>query len=335
MQAGIELAIARVVEGPDARAENRRALVECVDGMELPLADELRTKLRQPDSDPAELRDALWEALCEGRRRLGSDRLRAPLFMLLNGLLHELVSRRTGVVEDTRFKPLALPYPFHELGIAADPEAIEGLLAAEAARLGKSPDSDLAAALREAADRIRADLLARWDLAQRRRIAGISTSLAEAPKGPRATCFVSYATSDKPFCDRLYELMVSEGYRVWYAPSDGAIGEHLARQIEQSIRDCDAMILVLSRHSFDRPWVRFEIDAALQERRRLVPIRLVPEDRSYFWSFLKDESDPAQEVRRQGLIDFSRWEDEDALREAFARLSAAIDAVGDESELLA
>lgn len=86
---------------------------------------------------------------------------------------------------------------------------------------------------------------------------------------PLQRCFISYATEDKSFVERLQEALNEHGVDYWYAPEHGRPGEELHRQIDLEISLRDRMLLVCSEVSLKKDWVAYEIDRAItQEEKR-------------------------------------------------------------------
>jgi hypothetical protein len=86
---------------------------------------------------------------------------------------------------------------------------------------------------------------------------------------PLQRCFISYATEDKAFVDRLQKALNEGGVDYWYAPEHGRWGEELQRQIDLEISLRDRMLLVCSEVSLKNDWVAYEIERAIaQEEKR-------------------------------------------------------------------
>ena len=93
------------------------------------------------------------------------------------------------------------------------------------------------------------------------------------------SCFISYASQDQPFVERLHKSLQHKGVRCWYAPKDLPIGDHIRLGIDESIRRHDRVLIVLSAHSVESPWVEKEVATATEEERKqkrtiLFPIRV-------------------------------------------------------------
>jgi len=133
------------------------------------------------------------------------------------------------------------------------------------------------------------------------------------------TCFISSASQDQDFAERLYADLQSNGVRCWFAPEDLKAGENFWHSIDESIRLYDKLLVVLSEHSVSSKWVEREVMAALEKEQQqnklvLFPITL---DKS-----VKQTNMPwAVDIRRTRHIgDFSRWKDQNAYQQAFKRL---------------
>jgi hypothetical protein len=74
-----------------------------------------------------------------------------------------------------------------------------------------------------------------------------------------ASCFLSHSTKDREFVEYLYNRLVEVGVRVWYAPHDIGLGEHLDKQLDDAIKVNDRVLLVLSAKSIRSKWVQREI----------------------------------------------------------------------------
>ncbi len=132
------------------------------------------------------------------------------------------------------------------------------------------------------------------------------------------TCFISYSSKDHEFAERLHADLQDKGVRCWFAPEDLKIGDELRPTFDQAIRVRDKLLIVLSDTSIERPWVKREVEQALDEEARrgelvLFPIRL--DD-----AVLEATVGWATDVKRRYIGDFSAWKDHDAYRRAFERL---------------
>jgi hypothetical protein len=149
------------------------------------------------------------------------------------------------------------------------------------------------------------------------------------------SCFISYSSADEAFCQRLHGRLQDAGLRVWFAPHDIQGGRKLYEQIDQAIRVYDKLLLVLSPHSMQSPWVEFEIRRArkrevTEQRRLLFPVRLVDYEAIKRWECFDADTakDLATEIREYYIPDFSQWKSHDAFEEAMAQLLRDLKAEG-------
>jgi uncharacterized protein YjbI with pentapeptide repeats len=141
------------------------------------------------------------------------------------------------------------------------------------------------------------------------------------------SCFISYSTKDQNFADRLHADLQARGIRCWFAPQNIQGGRKIDKQINEAIRVCDKLLLILSDASMNSNWVKIEIANARareeQEKRQLLfPITLVNFDRIKEWKLFDADTgiDSAREMREYFIPDFSNWKDHDSYRKAFDRL---------------
>ena len=143
-------------------------------------------------------------------------------------------------------------------------------------------------------------------------------SLAQKPN-KYYRCYISYSSKDQKFVERLYTDLQAKGVRCWYAPEDMKIGDKIRQRIDESIRQYDKLLLVLSEQSVKSAWVEYEVEAALAKERResrtvLFPICL---DTPVMESHI-DWTDHIRETRLIG--DFTRWKGHDAYQRGLKKL---------------
>lgn len=133
------------------------------------------------------------------------------------------------------------------------------------------------------------------------------------------SCFISYASKDQVFADRLYADLRAAGVICWYAPEDMAIGDRIRKTIYAAIGRLDKLLIILSRNSIASEWVEGEIERAFERERRqnetiLFPIRLDDD-------VMETDEAWAGDVRRTRHIgDFTRWNEAEAYARALLRL---------------
>jgi TIR domain len=76
--------------------------------------------------------------------------------------------------------------------------------------------------------------------------------------------FLSHTAADKPFVRRLREDLLGHGVpRVWIDEAEIEIGDSLMTKIEQGMKETRYIGVVLSPRSIDAPWVKKELEVAI------------------------------------------------------------------------
>ncbi|TVL97721.1 MAG: hypothetical protein CV087_22090 [Candidatus Brocadia sp. WS118] len=133
------------------------------------------------------------------------------------------------------------------------------------------------------------------------------------------SCFISYASKDEEFVEKLYNDLQKDGIRCWYGPKDIKIGDNLRLAIDEAIIVHDKLLLILSQNSIISHWVEQEVEKAFERERKenslvLFPLRI---DNTVFinekgWaSYLKN-------TRHIG--DFTNWKDKNLYQKSYNRL---------------
>ncbi len=87
--------------------------------------------------------------------------------------------------------------------------------------------------------------------------------------------FVSHASSDRRVVERkIISLLRRNGINVWYAPTDIKNAEEWERQILRGLETCGDVLVVMSPNAAASEWVRREVNWAIAERRRIIPVML-------------------------------------------------------------
>jgi uncharacterized protein YjbI with pentapeptide repeats len=133
------------------------------------------------------------------------------------------------------------------------------------------------------------------------------------------SCFISYASKDHAFAERLYADLQNRGVRCWFAPEDMKIGDRLRPRIDETIRLYDKLLLVLSKTSVASQWVEQEVETALARERQQGTTILFP--------VCIDDTVMTLETGWPALIrntrhigDFRRWKTHGVYQQAFDRL---------------
>ena len=133
------------------------------------------------------------------------------------------------------------------------------------------------------------------------------------------SCFISYASKDHAFAERLYADLQNKGVRCWFAPEDMKIGDRIRPRIDETIRVYDKLLLVLSKTSVASQWVEQEVETALARERQqgttiLFPVRI---DNTVM---TLETGWPALIRNTRNIGDFRRWKMHDVYQKAFDRL---------------
>jgi hypothetical protein len=133
------------------------------------------------------------------------------------------------------------------------------------------------------------------------------------------SCFISYASKDHAFAERLYADLQNKGVRCWFAPEDMKIGDRIRPRIDETIRVYDKLLLVLSKTSVASQWVEQEVETALARERQqgstiLFPVRI---DNAVM---TLETGWPALIRNARHIGDFRRWKRHDVYQQAFDRL---------------
>jgi len=111
--------------------------------------------------------------------------------------------------------------------------------------------------------------------------------------------FLSHATDDKErFVIRFAEKLCAKGIDVWFDKWEIFPGDSLVEKIfEEGLKETHALIVVLSRQSVNKPWVREELNAGIvkriESRTRIIPVVIedcdIPEAlKSTVWVRIRD-----------------------------------------------
>ncbi|MBI5383830.1 MAG: toll/interleukin-1 receptor domain-containing protein [Verrucomicrobia bacterium] len=111
--------------------------------------------------------------------------------------------------------------------------------------------------------------------------------------------FLSHASPDLEFTERLAAVMRRHGVPVWFSRTHILGGQQWHDEIGSALRRCDWFVVVLSTHALHLFWVKRELFFALQQERfvnRIVPVLSEPcEYENLSWTLASFQ-----------LVDFSR-----------------------------
>lgn len=125
--------------------------------------------------------------------------------------------------------------------------------------------------------------------------------------------FLSYSRKDDVKARRFTAWLEREGHDVWRDEDDIGGGASFSSEIENALKECDAVLVLWSTDSIKSAWVRDEAGYG-RDAGKLIPFSL-------------DGSEPPLGFRQFQSINLSRWKrygeppDADRIRRAFARIA--------------
>jgi len=133
------------------------------------------------------------------------------------------------------------------------------------------------------------------------------------------SCFISYSSKDQDFAERLHADLQAKGVRCWFAPEHMRTGDKIRYRVDESIRNYDKLVIVLSQYSVASLWVEHEVETALAKELEgkpnvIFPIRLDQ-------AVMDSKEGWASHIRlTRHITDFTQWKDHDHYQKAFNRL---------------
>lgn len=83
--------------------------------------------------------------------------------------------------------------------------------------------------------------------------------------------FISYRSTESVHAYYIKDFLVTNGFSVWMAPESIPVGSDYATEIPTAIRNCSAVVLILSRKAQRSKWVRKEINTAFDMGKTVMP----------------------------------------------------------------
>lgn len=109
--------------------------------------------------------------------------------------------------------------------------------------------------------------------------------------------FISYAYEDRNYADLISNKLREAGHNVWYDAWTLNVGDNIVEKINDGLKDIDAFIVIISKHSLGSNWVSKEYSLIAfseihSKKRRIIPI-------------LIDQSTIPQYLDNDGYIDLT------------------------------
>ena len=100
-----------------------------------------------------------------------------------------------------------------------------------------------------------------------------SSKLAQAQTDSFQDGFISYGRADsRAFAAKLNERLMAEGLKIWFDFEDIPLGVDYQKQIDTGIDHADNFLFLISPHSVNSAYCRLEIERAIYQRKRIIPL---------------------------------------------------------------
>lgn len=86
--------------------------------------------------------------------------------------------------------------------------------------------------------------------------------------------FISYSSHNQVPADAMRELLCQNGIHTWMAPYDIPAGSKYAQVINQALRDCACLVLMLTNDAQCSTWVAKEVERAIHYKKTIIPLQL-------------------------------------------------------------
>lgn len=91
-------------------------------------------------------------------------------------------------------------------------------------------------------------------------------------EGQSYDVFLSYSMRDKEWVSAFADSLRTADVRAWFDVSSLTPGDRWQDKIQEALRASKTLIVILSSHSIDSPWIFFELGAAIADKKRIIPI---------------------------------------------------------------
>jgi len=104
----------------------------------------------------------------------------------------------------------------------------------------------------------------------------VASQTADGDPERLGTLFVSYASEDREFVDKLVDALNPFAHQVWYDRQQILVGEDFVSSINAGLDEADFVVAVISSASVQKPWVRNEIFSTYARQTCEGKVRLLP-----------------------------------------------------------
>jgi uncharacterized protein YjbI with pentapeptide repeats len=146
-----------------------------------------------------------------------------------------------------------------------------------------------------------------------------------------APVFISHSSHDQEFSVKLRSSLSARGLETWYAPTSMRGGSTILDQITAAVGRETRMVVVLSESSLSSSWVMTELRNAISVERTsgvrniFLAGTAAPEATDTLIAAAEQtHPDVVAYLRRQQILDFSRWRDDTELARSASALAASL-----------
>ena len=86
--------------------------------------------------------------------------------------------------------------------------------------------------------------------------------------------FISYSTKNQKEADAMRDLFRKNGIDTWMAPYDIPVGSRYAQVVNQALKNCACLVLMLTDDAQKSIWVGKEVERAVSCRKTILPLQL-------------------------------------------------------------
>ncbi|MGX8712546.1 MAG: TIR domain-containing protein [bacterium] len=86
--------------------------------------------------------------------------------------------------------------------------------------------------------------------------------------------FISYSSKDVTIANQLVEYLEANGCVCWIAPRNITSGHDYTDMINDAIKECNALVMIMSEHSVKSQWVKKELSTAVSYNKTIIPFKI-------------------------------------------------------------
>lgn len=117
--------------------------------------------------------------------------------------------------------------------------------------------------------------------------------------------FISYSSKDREWAEQICHVLELNHISYWIAPECIPGGSNYTTEIPLAIQSCCVFFILLTDHSVQSPWVKKELDTAINEKKLILPLLLqgteMPSDFVFLLNGVQfystgNQNDPTSEI---------------------------------------